>query len=148
MPSAIATEGSFELNDCAGLFHAAGADREVEATWRAACRRRAEIQAAIAENLPPETTGVKARAEWIMQTVDRLAPLLVRPTQLCVAAKAMAEQRGAVTSADLVADRDALLEALHHVLGSQSEPTLTTWHQAFGLFADIIAAFIVNPFCG
>ncbi len=120
----------------------------VEATWRAACRRRAEIHAAIADSLPPGTMDVDARADWIMETVDRFAPLLVSPSQLCVTAKAMAEQRGSVTTADLVADRDAILEALHHVLGSQSEQTLIAWHQAFGLFADIVAAFIANPFCG
>ena len=117
----------------------------MEATWRAACRRRADLHAAIADHLPQSTDTVE-RARWIMQTVDCLAPLLTSPTQLCLAANSMAEQRGTVTSADLIADRDALLAGIHCVLGEQSEPTLVAWHQACGLFADVIAELILNAF--
>ena len=119
----------------------------VAATWRAAVRRRSDLQFAIADNLPAGTRHVDAKAEWIMQTVDRLVPLLVSPTQLCVAAKDMVEQRGTVTTADLIASRDALLAGLAKVLGPQSEATLAAWNQACGLFADVIAALVVNPFC-
>jgi hypothetical protein len=118
----------------------------VDASWRAACRRRSELQTAITLNMPPGTKKVEVRAEWIMQTVDRLVPLLASPTQLPPAAKEMVARRGKVTSADLIAARDALLAGLSHVLGDLSPPTLVAWHQACGLFADVIAALIVNPF--
>jgi hypothetical protein len=97
--------------------------------------------------LPEGTRHVDAKADWIMQTVDRLVPLLTRPTQLCIAAQDMVERRGIVTTADLVASRDALLAGLAHVLGPPSEPTLAAWNQACGLFADVISALVVNPFC-
>jgi hypothetical protein len=119
----------------------------VAATWRAAERRRSDLQTAIAGNLPPGTRHVEAKAMWIMQTVDRLLPLLASPTQLCDAAHDMVERRGTVTTADLIASRDALLAGLAHVLGPPSEPTLVAWNQACGLFADVIAALVVNPFC-
>jgi hypothetical protein len=119
----------------------------VDTTWRAACGRRTELRAAIAANLPAGTTAADARAKWIMRTVDRLVPLLASPTQLCIAANEIVVRRGTVTTADLVAWRDALLAGLNHVLGAQREPTLVAWNQACGLFADVIAALIVNPFC-
>ena len=119
----------------------------VTATWRAAGRRRPELQTAIADNLPIGTRHVEAKAEWIMQTVDRLVPLLTKPTELCVAANEMVERRETVTTADLIASRDALLAGLAYVLGPPSEPTLVAWNQACGLFADVIAALVVNPFC-
>jgi hypothetical protein len=119
----------------------------VAATWRAAGRRRWDLKAAIASNLPDGTRHVDDKAEWIMQTVDRLVPLLTSPTQLCIAAQEMVERRGPMTTADLVASRDALLAGIAHVLGPQSEQTLVAWHQACGLFADVIAALVVNPFC-
>lgn len=82
-----------------------------------------------------------------MQTVDRLAPLLVSPTQLCIAATDMAEQRGPVHMDDLIADREALLTGIRDVIGTQPDQTVAAWHQACGIFADVIAALIVNPFC-
>jgi hypothetical protein len=119
----------------------------VDSTWRAASTRRTELRAAIAANLPPHTTTADERAKWIMRTVDRLVPLLASPTQLCIAANEIIVRRGTVTSADLVAWRDALLAGLEDVLGTQPEPTLVAWNQACGLFGDVIAALIVNPFC-
>jgi hypothetical protein len=118
----------------------------VDATWRAASARPAELRAAIAANLPTDSRDADERARWIMRTVDRLAPLLTSPTQLCIAANEIIERRGTVTSADLVAWRDAMLAGLNEVLGPQPEATLVAWHQACGLFADVIAALIVNPF--
>jgi hypothetical protein len=119
----------------------------VAATWRAAGRHRLDLKTAIASSLPDGTRHVDAKAEWIMQTVDRLVPLLTSPTQLCIAAQEMVERRGTMTTADLVASRDALLAGLDHVLGPPSEQTLVAWHQACGLFADVISALAVNPFC-
>lgn len=116
-------------------------------TWRAAVCRRSDLQAAIARNFPDGTRNVEDKAEWIMQTVDRLVPLLTSPTQLCIAAQEMVKRQETVTTADLVASRDALLAGIADVLGPQSEPTLAAWHQACGLFADVIAALVVNPFC-
>jgi hypothetical protein len=118
----------------------------VDSSWRAACRCRSELQAAITLNMPAGTKKVDDKAQWIMQTVDRLVPLLTSPTQLPPAAMEMVERRGKVTSDDLIAARDALLAGLDHVLGDLSEPTLVAWHQACGLFADVIASLIVNPF--
>ena len=89
----------------------------VTATWRAVGRRRSDVQTSIANNVSEGSGHVDAKAEWIMQTVDRVVPLLTSPTQLCCAAQEMIERRGTATTADLIASRDALLGGMADVLG-------------------------------
>ena len=58
----------------------------------------------------------------------------------------MATRRKAVTSGDLTTDRDALMAGIEAVLGPLPEECTLAWHRACGLFADVIAGLIFNPF--
>ena len=121
---------------------------EVVESWRAACRERTALREAIAANLPAEPTCACDRTDWIMQTVDRLHVLLSSPNQLAVAAVEMATLRKAVTSAELRSDQDALIMGIEAVLGPLPEECTMAWRRACGLFADVIAGLIFNPFRG
>ena len=63
-----------------------------------------------------------------------------------VAAVEMATRRKAVTSGDLTTDQDALMAGIEAVLGPLPERCTLAWHRACGLFADVIAGLIFNPF--
>ena len=121
---------------------------EVVESWRAACRQRAALRAAITAHLPADSMCVCDRTEWIMQTVDRLHLLLSSPHQLAVAAVEMATRRKVVTSTELRCDQDALITGIETVLGPLPEECTKAWHRACGLFADVIAELIFNPFRG
>jgi hypothetical protein len=119
---------------------------EVVRSWRSACRHRSTLWAAIRAHLPEGSMCADERADWIIGTVDCLHVMLASPNRLAVAAIEMAERRKAVTSADLQSDRDALMAGLETVLGPLSEDCTMAWHRACGLFADVIAGLIFNPF--
>jgi hypothetical protein len=121
---------------------------EVVDSWRAACRDRTALRAAITANLPEESTCVCDRTEWIMQTVDRLHVLLSSPNQLAIAAVEMATRRKVVTSTELRSDQDALIAGIETVVGPLPEECTMAWHRACGLFADVFAGLIFNPFRG
>ena len=121
---------------------------EVVESWRAACCQRTTLRAAISAHLPADSTCACDRTDWIMQTVDRLHVLLSSPNQLAVAAVEMASRRKVVTSAELRSDQDALIMGIETVLGPLPEECTKAWHRACGLFADVIAGLIFNPFRG
>jgi hypothetical protein len=104
-------------------------------------------RAAITAHLPP-TRCASASHRVDHQTVDRLHPLLSSPHQLAVAAVEMATLRKVVTSTELRCDQDALITGIETVLGPLPEECTMAWHRACGLFADVIAELIFNPFRG
>jgi hypothetical protein len=119
---------------------------EVVRSWRSASRQRDVLRAAIMAHLPEGWMCAAERADWIIQTVDCLHVLLNNPNRVSVAAVEMASRRKAVTSADLQTDRDALIYGIETVLGPLPEECTMAWHRACGLFADVIAGLIFNPF--
>jgi hypothetical protein len=121
---------------------------EVVESWQAACCERTALRAAIAAHLPPDSTCACDRTDWIMQTVDRLHLLLSSPNQLTVAAVEMATRRKVVTSTELRSDQDALIAGIETVVGPLPDECTMAWRRACGLFADVIAGLIFNPFRG
>jgi hypothetical protein len=119
---------------------------EVVRSWRSACRQRGVLRDAIVAHLPEGSMCAGKRADWIIQTVDCLHVLLNNPNRVAVAAVEMATRRKAVTSGDLQTDRDALIAGIEAVLGPLPEECTMAWHRASGLFADVIAGLIFNPF--
>jgi hypothetical protein len=119
---------------------------EVVRSWRSACEQRDELRRGITAHLPQGSMPVDARADWILQTVDRLLPVLATPHEVATTATAMAALRHAVTSSELRSDKQALMAGLEAVLGPLSEECTLAWHRACGLFGDVIAELIFNPF--
>ena len=104
------------------------------------------LRRAIIDNLPEGSMCARERADWILLTVDRLQPLLATPNRLTTTAIEMAVLRHAVTSAELRCDERALMRGIETVLGPLSEDCTMAWRRACGLFADVIAGLIFNPF--
>jgi hypothetical protein len=119
---------------------------EVVCSWRAACLRREELRLAISEHLSGGTMSFEARADWIVQTVDELHGLLSCPNELAVAAVEAAARRKVVTSGELRSDRHALMAGVDAMVGPLTEECTMAWRRACGLFGDIIAGLIFNPF--
>jgi hypothetical protein len=119
---------------------------EVVCSWRSACEQRDVLRRAITAHLPRDSMPVEDRADWILRTVDRLLPVLATPHDLATTAVEMAALRHAVTSSELRSDKQALMSGLETVIGPLPEECRLAWHRACGLFGDVIAELIFNPF--
>lgn len=123
-------------------------------TWRDACCDRDRLHDALRARLPPlePSRGHEAyadpdpRADWIIEAVSRLSPVIGRPTRFTESAGDLVARRGAITMSELGADQSALLGALAELLGPLSEDAERAWSLALKLFEETVAATCLDPF--
>jgi hypothetical protein len=121
----------------------------VAQTWAVAARDPDRLHNAIADRLPGAPRNPAARAErarWIVDAVTRVSPALDHPTTLESATGAVIARRAAVTTAELAADRDALVGALRAVAEGFGPAEEQAWDAAFQLFSEVVAVLCLDPF--
>jgi hypothetical protein len=116
----------------------------VARTWAVASREPDRLHAAIAAGLPSPARADRAR--WIVDAVSSVSGTLDRPTALGPAAADVIARRGAVTTAELAVDRDALVGALWAVAPDFGPVEEEAWNAAFQLFSEVVSSLCLDPF--
>lgn len=119
----------------------------VTATWHRCQDRRPLVHDAVAANLPADDGEERAtRAASILDTVDRLHPLLARPGELEQETEALIGDWALWTLHRRAATETALLTGLATALGPLPAETEAAWWAALDLFHEILAQLVLRPF--
>ncbi|WP_426574922.1 hypothetical protein [Aquihabitans sp. McL0605] len=86
------------------------------------------------------------RAEWIVEAVSSLSPVLDHPTVFVPAAIHLISMRFPLTMEELAAEREALLEALEERCGPLTMAAGHMWDLAIELFGEIACSIGLDPF--
>ena len=117
------------------------------ATWRRSQDRRSRLHDAVAAALPTVDGEERAaRADRILDTVDRLHPLLARPGELERETESLIGEWALWTLQRRAETETALLHGLAAVLGPLPAETEAAWRAALDLFHEILAQLVLRPF--
>lgn len=119
----------------------------VTGSWQRCQARRSLVHDAVAASLPTSEGEDRAeRAARILDTVDRLHPLLPHPAALERETGAVIGQWAAWTLARRAETESALLTGLTAALGPLGPETDGAWRAALDLFHEILGELVLRPF--
>ena len=119
----------------------------VTVTWRHGQDRRTRLFDAVAAALPAiDGEERAARTHRILDTVDRLHPLLANPGELERETESLLGEWVRWTLQRRSETETALLHGLATVLGPLPAETEAAWRAALDLFHEILAQLLLRPF--
>ena len=123
----------------------------VARSWSALRRGRAALLAALTAHYDADVvdgwSDADRRAEWLLDAIDQLVPVLAAPSRLADAALAVGSTWPDPLSApSFRVDGRAWMAAAGQCLPTWSDRTARAWRHAWLLLSDVLAAETLSPF--